>query len=57
MMAPRMAGPLRINEPQLADLQRLVAHINAIVAEKIEGVQPDLFIAPHSYSVRDRLIK
>jgi len=27
-------------------LQRLVAHINAIVGEEIEGVQPDLFVAP-----------
>src|SRR5207248_11573029 len=36
----------QLAEPQLADLQRLVAHINAVVGEEIEGVQPDLFVAP-----------
>ena len=27
----------QLAEPQLADLQRLVAHINAVVGEEIEG--------------------
>jgi len=28
----------QLAEPQFADLQRLVAHINAVVGEEIEGV-------------------
>jgi hypothetical protein len=36
----------QLAEPQLADLQRLVSHVDAVVPQKIEGVQPDLFVAP-----------
>src|SRR5436190_24177020 len=36
----------QLAEPQLADSQRLVAHIHPIIGKEIEGVQPDLFIAP-----------
>ena len=32
-------------QPQFADLQRLVAHIHAIVHEEIERIKPHLFVA------------
>jgi len=33
-------------EPQLADLQRLVPHVHAVIRQKVEGVQPHIGIAP-----------
>ena len=32
----------QLAQPQLADLQRLIAHINAVVRQEVEGVKPHL---------------